>query len=122
MNDMDLQEKIRGNDIRADLDLMIDKLKTMPVGLPLVWLYVWDVIKYSYEIMSEDDEETMANPNKSIDDVWELLWSNPVFSLEYGPEDLDEHVRDWLINNEFIIDVELDGESEDMLQSTGEEV
>jgi hypothetical protein len=108
MDDMDLQEKIRGNDIRADLDQMIDKLKTMPVGLPLVWLYVWDVIKYSYEIMSEDDEETMANPDKTLDDVWNSLWTNPRFSLEFGVEQLDEEIRDWLIDEEFIISV--DGE------------
>ena len=123
MNDMDLQEKVRGLDIRADLDQMIDKLSSMPIGVPLVWLYVWDVIKSAYDVMSDDDGYTMANPNKSIDDVWDLLWSSPVFTLEYGVEQLDDEIRDWLIHNEFIIDVEeLDGDEEDMLQSTGEEV
>ena len=123
MNDMDLQEKVRGLDIRYDLDLMIDKLSSMPIGVPLVWLYVWDVIKNSYDVMSHDEGYTMANPDYSIDDVWDLLWSSPVFTLEYGVEQLDDEVRDWLIHNEFIIDVEeLDGDEEDMLQSTGEEV
>ena len=123
MNDMDLQEKVRGLDIRADLDQMIDKLSSMPIGVPLVWLYVWDVIKSSYDVMSHDEGYTMANPNKSLDDVWDLLWSSPVFTLEYGVEQLDDEIRDWLIHNEFIIDVEeLDGDEEDMLQSTGEEV
>ena len=123
MNDMDLHEKVRGLDIRADLDQMIDKLSSMPIGVPLVWLYVWDVIKSAYDVMSDDDGYTMANPNKSIDDVWDLLWSSPVFTLEYGVEQLDDEIRDWLIHNEFIIDVEeLDGDEEDMLQSTGEEV
>jgi len=123
MNDMDLQEKVRGNDVRAELDQMIDKLSSMPIGVPLVWLYVWDVIKSSYDVLSNDEGYTMANPNKSIDDVWDLLWSSPVFTLEYGVEQLDDEIRDWLIHNEFIIDVEeLDGESEDMLQSTGDEV
>ena len=123
MHDMDLQEKVRGNDVRAELDQMISKLGELNVGVPLVWLYVWDVITNSYDVMSDDDGYTMANPNKSIDDVWDLLWSSPVFTLEYGVEQLDEEIRDWLIDNEFIIDCsELDGESEDMLQSTGEEV
>ena len=123
MDDMDLQEKVRGLDIRSELDQMISKLGKMPIGVPLVWLYVWDVITNSYDVMSDDDGYTMANPNKSIDDVWDLLWSSPVFSLEWGVEQLDEEIRDWLIDNEFIIDCsELDGESEDMLQSTGEEV
>lgn len=112
MNDMDLQEKIRGNDIRVDLDLMIDKLSSMPIGVPLVWLYVWDVIKNSYDVMSHDEGYTKANPDYSIDDVWDLLWSSPVFSLEWGVEQLDEEIRDWLIHNEFIVEQEEEGEAE----------
>lgn len=123
MNDIDLQEKVRGNDVRAELDQMISKLGELNVGVPLVWLYVWDVIKSSYDVMSNDEGYTMANPDYSIDDVWDLLWSRPIFTLEFGVEQLDEEIRDWLIDNEFIIDCsELDGESEDMLESTGEEV
>ena len=123
MNDMDLQEIVRGLDVRKELDQMISKLGELNVGVPLVWLYVWDVIKSSYDVMSDDEGYTMANPNYSIDDVWDLLWSRPIFTLEFGVEQLDEEIRDWLIDNEFIIDCsELDGEPEDMLQSTGEEV
>jgi hypothetical protein len=123
MDDMAIQEVVRGLDIRKELDQMISKLGELNVGVPLVWLYVWDVIKSAYDIMSDDEGYTKANPDKSIDDVWDCLWGNPVFSLEYGVEQLDEEIRDWLIDNQFIIDVEeLDGESEDMLQSTGEEV
>jgi hypothetical protein len=121
--DMDLQEKVRGLDIRHELDQMISKLGQLNVGLPLVWLYTWDVITNSYDVMSNDEGYTKANPDYSIDDVWDELWSAPFGSLEFGPEALDEDVRDWLINSKFIIDVEeLDGEDEDMLQSTGEEV
>ena len=132
MNDMDLQEIVRGLDVRKELDQMISKLGELNVGVPLVWLYVWDVIKSAYDVMSDDEGYTKANPDYSIDDVWDELWSTPVFSLEYGVEQLDEEIRDWLIHNEFIIDVEeleedweenqVDGKSEDMLQSTGEEV
>ena len=50
---MDLQEKVRGNDVRAELDQMISKLGELNVGVPLVWLYVWDVIKSSYDVMSD---------------------------------------------------------------------
>lgn len=112
MEDIDLQEKVRGLDIRKDLDQMIDKLSSMPIGVPLVWLYVWDVIKNSYDVMSHDEGYTIANPDYSIDDVWDLLWSSPIFSLEWGVEQLDEEIRDWLINNEFIIPSEFDGDEE----------
>ena len=92
---------------------MIDKLSSMPIGVPLVWLYVWDVIKTAYEVMSHDEGYTTANSDKTIDDVWNALWSNPIFSLEYGVEQLDEEIRDWLITNEFIIEeVESDEDDE----------
>ena len=122
MNDIDLQDKVRGLDIRNDLDQMIAKLGEIPVGLPLVWLYVWDVITTEYASMSLDDpSETIANPGYSIDDVWNELWTNPVFSLEYGPEDLNEHVRDWLMDKQFIISSEVDGDGENVIESSGEE-
>lgn len=113
MEDIDLQEKVRGLDIRKDLDEMINKLSSMPVGMPLVWLYVWDVVKSTYADMSNDDGYTTVNSDYSIDDVWNALWANPIFSLEYGVEQLDEEIRDWLITNEFIIEeVESDEDDE----------
>ena len=106
-----------GNITRLQLDQMINQFKGMEVAMPLIWLYVWDVVKESYEDLSWG--YTKANPDKNLDDVWNELWSNPVFSLEYGTEQLYEHVRDWLIDHDFILGV--DGESEDMIESTREE-
>lgn len=88
---------------RMQLDQIINQMESMQVSLPLVWLYVWDVIKSEYESMSNDDY-TEANADYSIDDVWNALWLNPVFSLQYGPEELSEHVRDWLMEKSFILD------------------
>ena len=88
---------------RMQLDQIINQMESMQVSLPLVWLYVWDVIKSEYESMSNDDY-TEANADYSIDDVWNALWLNPVFSLQYGLEELSEHVRDWLMEKSFILD------------------
>lgn len=90
---------------RMQLDQMIEQMKSMQISLPLVWLYVWDVIRSEYEDMSNDDY-TEVNTEFNIDDVWNAFWLNPVFSLEYGPEELSEHVRDWLTENSFILDKE----------------
>lgn len=111
-----------GNITRLQLDQMISTLESMPIGLPLVWLYVWDIMRSEYESMSYDEGYTESNPLFGIDDVWNALWVTPVFSLEFGPEELSEHIREWLMDNKFILDSELDGESEDMVESTSEEV
>lgn len=88
---------------RMQLDQIIDQMQSMRVSLPLVWLYVWDVIRSEYVYMS-DDEYTEANPEFTLDDIWNAFWINPVFTLEFGPEELSEHVRDWLAQNSFILD------------------
>lgn len=98
----------KGQKVRLQLDQMINTMETMQVGLPLVWLYVWDVIRSEYVSMS-DDEYTQANPDFDLDDVWNALWNKPVFSLEFGPESLSEHVRDWLMTNDFIVDISEEG-------------
>ena len=100
-----------GNETRITLDSLISQMEQMPIGLPLVWLYVWDVIKNKYESYSVDSGEYyVVNPDFNIDNVWDALWNKPEFTLEYGPEALDEHVFDWLMDNNFIIE---DGEDED---------
>lgn len=104
---MDNETYDRGQKIRMQLDQMIDTLKGMDVGLPLVWLYTWDLMRSAYIDMSEDAEVyTRGNPEFNIDDVWNKLWEEPFGSIEYGAEQLDEDIRNWLISNNFIIPIE----------------
>jgi hypothetical protein len=85
---------------RDELDSIINKLHTLnDVLFPsLVWLWVWDVINTFYT-----DEELYI---RTSDIVWEALVSNtPAFTLEYGTEQLYEEVRDWMFNNNLMIDI-----------------
>ena len=116
MSDIDFD---KGTRVRMQLDQMINQLQGMDVGLALVWLYVWDVMKDSYKSMCEDNDYTKANPDKTLDDVWTALWESPSFSLEFGVEALDEDIRDWLMTNEFILDVEDD---EDLTDDDDDEI
>lgn len=102
----------RSQRIRMQLDQMISTLSSMEVSFSLTWLYVWDVMKYKYSSMSEDNGFHKPNPKYTIDDVWNALWRDPRFTLEYGIEQLYDEISDWLIENEFILDDE-DMEEED---------
>lgn len=102
----------RSQRTRMQLDQMISTLSSMEVSFSLTWLYVWDIMKYKYSSMSEDNGFHKANPKYTIDDVWNALWRDPRFTLEYGVEQLDDDISDWLIENEFILDDE-DMEEED---------
>jgi hypothetical protein len=103
----------RGQKVRMQLDQMVNTLNGMDVGMSLVWLWAWDLIrdKYSsYEFVTENSDYIVIN-GVTLDNIWEKLWVNPPadFTLEYGAEQMDEAVLDWMIDNEFIAILEEDG-------------
>lgn len=97
MNDMDLQEKVRGNDVRAELDQMIAKLGEIGIGLPLVWLYVWDIISTICKDLDSWDCEFA--PGKDINSVWDTLWNKAWGDVNIEGEDVIE----WLGANGLLL-------------------
>lgn len=105
--EMDEDTIKKGLVARMQLDQMIDQLEKMDIGMPLTWLYIWDVIKHQYGTYAPGSDETyITNPEYTLDDVWDSLWSHPQFSLEYGLEQLDEEVLEWLFENKFVLETE----------------
>ena len=110
---MDNAQHDRGVKIRMQLDQMVDTLNGMDVGLSLVWLWVWDVIRSKYELYSADDfgSDFVVTDNTTLDVIWNKLWENPPadFTLEYGAEAVDEAILDWMIEEEFLAALDDDG-------------
>jgi hypothetical protein len=97
-------------DVYRDIEDIIEKIGSLPVGQPLVWVYVWDVARDLYRDIQEGGDDEMV-VNAGEDEVWELFWTQADkngFSLEYGTEDLYESLRDWMIDEELISMVEED--------------
>lgn len=88
-------------DDKDKLNQCIDILNTTDLGLSLIWLFVWDTIKY--KMKDETYEFTMSE-----DDVWnELVKSVDAgfgFSLEYGAEQLIEDIDTWLTTSGIVKD------------------
>lgn len=98
-------------DDRDKLNKCLDILDTTDLGLSLVWLWTWSTIKS----FNEDDQYRF---NLSEQEVWDKLCgavsSGHGFSLEYGAEQHYEDVRDFLIDNDIMVDtMEDNGDSED---------
>jgi len=119
----------RGVKIKMQLDQMVNTLNGMDVGMSLVWLWVWDLIrnKYeSYEFITEDSDYCIT-PGTTLDIIWEKLWEKvPAdFTLEYGAEYVDEAVTDWMIDNNFMVLVDDDGwldeDDDDIVDLTADE-
>ena len=102
-----------GPQIKMQLDQMVDHLNNMPIGMSLVWLWVWDLIRDKYKNYEFIDEmsDYVVTTGTTLDIIWEKLWGNPPsdFTLEYGAEQIDEAVLDWMIDNEFLSAVDEDG-------------
>lgn len=117
---MDLLDKTRIDDVYGDITSIIDQIGSLPVFPPLVWVWTWDVVLSTLEDFQEDEEYQV---NKTSKEVFELFYEQADtngFTLEYGTEDLYEAIRDWLIDTDIV--TEVDGDEDDMLESTGEDV
>ena len=112
---MDLQEKTRMQDVYNEIEDIIAKITVLPVGLPLVWVYAWDVARDLYKSIQEGSEEEYC-VSEDIEDVWQMFWEDADkngWSLQYGAEDLHEGIRDWMVDRNIIIETEEEDEDED---------
>ena len=85
-------------------------LDTTDLGLSMVWLWTWSTIK---NIL---DDETY-NAKVTQDDMWghlcEAVEAGHGFSLEYGAEQHQDDVLEWMMNRDYIVDPEWEEEEED---------
>ena len=102
-----------GPQTKMQLDQIIKTLNGMPIGAPLVWVWVWDIISDKYNTYKEPNEynDYVVTEGITLDNIWEKLWDNPPteFTLEYGAEYVDEAIQDWMIDNDYLATLEEDG-------------
>ncbi len=120
--------KENGPQTKLQLDQMITNLRSMKINAPLVWLWVWDSIVDMYNQYKEDNfgNDYVIKEDVTLDKMFEDLWANPPadFTLEYGTDQLDEAVLDWMIDNDYMIRLDDDGwldEDEDLVDLTVED-
>jgi hypothetical protein len=99
LQEMDLQEKTRMEDVYRDIEDIIDRVSKLPIGLPLVWVWAWDVTRTMWTSYMEGEDPDYCT-TMDLDEVWERFWIDADkngFSLEFGVEELDDAIRDWLM-------------------------
>jgi hypothetical protein len=95
------------------LNECIKILESTDLGLSLVWLWTWDVIKYN---MQDADFVCTVTEDQMWEHLCEAVEAGQGFSLEYGAEQLSEDVRDWMMSRGYLVDptdVEEEDEEED---------
>lgn len=95
---------------RKKLDEALAILDSVNLGLSWVWMFTWGTIKHYMQ-----DSEWKFNVNE--DELWDALVdavkNNYGFSLEYGAEQHNEQVRDWLLENNFMVDIDHQDEEQE---------
>ena len=109
--EQDIQDRTRMFDTLGQLNHIISLLDEMSVGLSLVWLWTWDTIKnyYNDEDLVVRDEEIVFSA------LWHAVRDGNGFSLEYGAEQHEEEVREWMFGRDLmkIVDEPWEDEDED---------
>lgn len=100
-------EAERQSRVHNTLKDMYKQLTELEVFPSLVWTWVYDIIR-SFE--NDSDYKFLMTEEQWFD----LLWNNvdkANFSLTYGDEQIYEDIRDWLLDNDVMVDV-LEGEED----------
>jgi hypothetical protein len=84
-----------GDELYTKFNSILQDLSTLPVGAPLGWLYIWDIIRDYYEDLQEHPGDTSWGdyelvPGVDLKKIWDTLWENPIGGFDWDTEDVVE--------------------------------
>ena len=97
-------------DDKDKLNKCLEILDTTDLGLSLVWLWVWSTVR---EKLEGGDYDQLVTADEAWDLLVQAVDSGQGFSLTYGADELDEHITDWMIENDLITYLDEDYLEED---------
>lgn len=90
-------------------------LDTTDLGLSLVWLWTWSTID---NILQDETFKAKVTQDQMWDHLCEAVEAGQGFSLEWGAEQHQDDVLEWMINRGWIVDTQWeDEEEEDLCES-----
>ena len=87
------------SDDKDKLNQCLEILDTTDLGLSLVWLWTWSTIT---NILKDDEWIAHATPDLMWGHLCEAVENGAGFSLEYGAEQHQEDVIEWMLNRDYI--------------------
>ena len=118
MAELDLQEATRRDDLYKDLNEIVDKITTLTVFPSLLWVWTFDVLRNIYENnqyddLAENDYVDEAVPSGiTLKQIFDKFWEDVDgigLSMDLGDEIIDETIRDWMRDNDFLVALDNDG-------------
>jgi hypothetical protein len=115
---LDLLEATRRDDVYNQLNKIIDELQDIAVFPSLLWVWTFDIIRDIYENCKLDE----MTDNTYIDEavpagitlkqIFDKFWDDVDslgFTMDHGSEILEEVIRDWMRENDFLVALDEDG-------------
>jgi len=92
------------------LNKCLEILDDTDLGLSLVWLWTWSTIN---NILEDDTYVAKATQDEMWDHLCEAVEAGMGFSLEWGAEQHNEEVLDWMLSREYIVDPDEEEEEDE---------
>lgn len=114
---LDLLEQTRRDDVYNQLNEIIDKLQDIAVFPSLMWVWAFDVIReifdnYQYKDLAVNDYIDEAVPEGiTLKQIFDKFWEDVDgfgLSMDSGGDIIEETIRDWMRENDFLIALEDD--------------
>ena len=118
MAELDLQEQTRRDDIYKELNEIVDKITTLPVFPSLLWVWTFDVLRNIYEnnryedLAVNDYVDEAVPAGVTLKQIFDKFWEDVDgigLSMDLGDEIIDETIRDWMRDNDFLVALDDDG-------------
>ena len=115
---LDLQEATRRDDVFKDLNEIVDRLQAIPVFPSLLWVWTFDVIRdifenCQYKDLAVNDYVDEAVPEGiTLKQIFDKFWDDVDtlgINMDHGGEVLEEVIRDWMRENDFLVALDEDG-------------
>jgi hypothetical protein len=118
MAELDLQDQTRRDDVYNQM-LQINEMLGQVAAFPsLLWTWVFDIIKDIYDNnqisdLAETDIADEGVPEGiTLKQIFDKFWEDVDtlgFTMDDGGEILEECVRDWMRDNNFLVSLDEDG-------------
>jgi hypothetical protein len=118
MAELDLQEATRRDDVFKDLNEIVDKITILPVFPSLMWVWTYDVLRNIYETSRYEDLAVNDYVDEAIPagitlkQIFDKFWEDVDgigLSMDLGDEIIEETIRDWMRDNDFLVSLDEDG-------------
>ena len=118
MSNLDLQEQTRRDDTFNQMLEINNMLGQVTVFPSLMWTWAFDVLKdiydnNQYKDLAVNDYVDEAVPEGiTFKQVWDKFWEdadNLGLNMDLGGETIEEVIRDWMRENDFLVALDEDG-------------